>query len=361
MPTSVRSDKGFTLVELLVVIAIIGVLVALLLPAVNAAREAARRTQCLNQTRQMGLAILNHEGAVSTFPGGGAVPLPLIEDYSMGGSPFGADRQGLSWAFQILPYLEEDAVHGLTATEAIVNSPISIYFCPSRRRPTLFPKTAIPSGAPNQPYDVWLMDYAAMQPMPVPPQITQADYDNRISLRPNGFSLACLSEYAFWGTGSKGSSDFMPPPATNNGFLGYNGVMVRARGYRATGGQWMDTGTPGPARSRQIKDGLSKTAMVGEKFVRIRNYASEFSISDDRGWSDGWDYDTMKLAICAPTQDQKDGFPLNVEHLRMGSAHAAGFNCVFADGAVHFLNFQIDPVMLNRIAHRSDGQLIDLQ
>ncbi len=102
-----RNTNAFTLVELLVVIAIIGVLVSLLLPAVNAAREAARRTQCMNGTRQIGLAILNHESALSLFPSGRTVPWPKIEDYSSNGRPFGAEQQGWSWAFQILPYLEE--------------------------------------------------------------------------------------------------------------------------------------------------------------------------------------------------------------------------------------------------------------
>src|SRR5690349_568067 len=74
--------KGFTLVELLVVIAIIGVLVALLLPAVQAAREAARRTTCVNNLKQMGLAAANYESAKGVFP-----PGRLNPDYAVGGTP----------------------------------------------------------------------------------------------------------------------------------------------------------------------------------------------------------------------------------------------------------------------------------
>jgi type II secretory pathway pseudopilin PulG len=110
-------------VELLVVIAIIGVLVALLLPAVQAAREAARRTQCMNQVRQFGLAILNLENAHKIFPNGGIEPWPDIAKYSSNGKPWGPERQGLSWAFQILPYLEENAVHDLDTTVEIARSP----------------------------------------------------------------------------------------------------------------------------------------------------------------------------------------------------------------------------------------------
>ena len=104
-----RQCNGFTLVELLVVIAIIGILVALLLPAIQAAREAARRTQCKNQLKQIGLAIHHHVDSHKVFPTGGAIIYPKIEDYVENGKPFGPDKQGLGWAYQILPYLEEAA------------------------------------------------------------------------------------------------------------------------------------------------------------------------------------------------------------------------------------------------------------
>ena len=103
----------FTLVELLVVIAIIGILVALLLPAIQAAREAARRTQCKNQLKQIGLGIHHHTDTYRVFPTGGAGPDVDIEDYVASGRPFGPDKQGLNWTYQILPYLEEGAIAGL--------------------------------------------------------------------------------------------------------------------------------------------------------------------------------------------------------------------------------------------------------
>src|SRR3954466_6905716 len=101
---------GFTLVELLVVIAIIGILVALLLPAIQSAREAARRTQCTNHIKQMMLAMHNLESSMKCFPSGGMAPYSSIENYlsdssptnpNPQGQPFGPEKQGLSWAYQI--------------------------------------------------------------------------------------------------------------------------------------------------------------------------------------------------------------------------------------------------------------------
>jgi len=101
-PKAGSSRTGFTLVELLVVIAIIGVLVALLLPAVQAAREAARRSQCSNNLKQIGLGILNYESARGTLPAGSYVKVP---DYCNSGGGGGACR-GIPMFIQIMPYME---------------------------------------------------------------------------------------------------------------------------------------------------------------------------------------------------------------------------------------------------------------
>ena len=122
------SRHGFTLVELLVVIAIIGVLVALLLPAVQAARESARRAQCLNQLKQVGLAIQNFEQSKKVLPTGRN----------------GRDQFSVSWAYFLLPYVEQQNIFDAYDPNSRVDSPanaramrapIQVYTCPSRRSP----------------------------------------------------------------------------------------------------------------------------------------------------------------------------------------------------------------------------------
>lgn len=120
--------RGFTLVELLVVIAIIGVLVALLLPAVQAAREAARRMQCQNNLKQIGLAAHNHHDVLGFFPNAGS-------DGPTNTCCSATERAGWSWAFYLLPYMEQQNVFEQTSDSVVSLTPISTYFCPSRRAP----------------------------------------------------------------------------------------------------------------------------------------------------------------------------------------------------------------------------------
>src|SRR5437870_6661769 len=150
MNTSPRRHGGFTLVELLVVIAIIGVLVALLLPAVQMARESARRTQCGNHLKQLGLAAQNFADARGWLP-----PTRVSND---GTDP---NQNWLTWAVLMLPYVEQQnyynqwdvtmayELHNVQVTKQAV----PVYFCPSRRRPTAAYSNDTPSGG--------LSDFAA--------------------------------------------------------------------------------------------------------------------------------------------------------------------------------------------------------
>src|SRR2546429_6257391 len=132
-----RHRYAFTLVELLVVIAIIGVLVALLLPAVQAAREASRRSKCTNNLKQFGLAFHNHHDTLDVFPDGGENWDPVAWPRTMvGGAPATAPKQNWGWGYQILPYIEQTNVWTNKDDVAVRGSIIPIYFCPTRRKPS---------------------------------------------------------------------------------------------------------------------------------------------------------------------------------------------------------------------------------
>ncbi len=135
MLSSPRNRAGFTLIELLVVIAIIAILIGLLLPAVQKVREAASRATCQNNLKQIGIAVHNHHDTFGYLPDGGWT-------YSAartitGGSPASAPTQNWGWLYQLLPYVEHQNAWAQTTDAAAYSYTVKIYFCPSRRSPTL--------------------------------------------------------------------------------------------------------------------------------------------------------------------------------------------------------------------------------
>jgi prepilin-type N-terminal cleavage/methylation domain-containing protein len=370
------ASRAFTLVELLVVIAIIGILVALLLPAIQAAREAARRTQCKNQLKQIGLAMQNHVDSYHVFPTGGSGFHPNIENYVSGGRPFGPDKQGLGWGYQILPYLEEGSIQGIVTQGALQSTVIGMYVCPSRRSPT----TGIGSGGVGGDR-VSLIDYAAAHPCTFDCQAgnptcpTPMRYDPRdavpITLEGYGKNL-----WSFWG-GPIGTGDNNARSAASGQI--YDGVIVRSSwqftGLDASGrptGVFVNN--PRPIQFSQITDGTSHTFLLGEKYVRSDLYEGAGK-SDDQGWADGWDPDGIRSTCFQPYQDS-DGVGFNNPEFQppnsnmdifgkdqdvyyFGSAHAGGFNGVFADGSVHTLSYDIDVVLFNALATRAGDEVID--
>ena len=329
-----HKSAGFTLVELLVVITIIAILISLLLPAVQAAREAARRIQCGNQLKQMTQAVHTHVAKRGVFPTGGTFPWPTLEDYMTNGVPWGPEKQGLGWEFQILPFMELQAVYNQPTEVQLERCAIQLFFCPSRRSITHH------DGNPNEPV---LTDYAGCTSGD-PPSVTG---DDRGTL-----------EFTFWQANS---------PTDTNGYVvphekQWHGVIVRTN--------WDPYGTPpGPAGSTppigfaEITDGASNTLMLGEKRLHPSNYQVG-DWHDDRGWSDGWDPDTIRSTAYPPGPDTDDAvYGVDGQWIEIGfafgSAHTGAFNAAFADGSVRPLNYTIDRTIFNCLGRRDDGQPIE--
>lgn len=140
--------RAFTLIELLVVIAIIGILIAMILPAVQKVREAANKMVCANNLKQIGIAIHHHHMDYGYFPDGGE---SNWSPRSMNGlsSPRIAPYQDWGWMYQILPYIEQDHLWKTLSDDEIRARPVKIYQCPSRRGPMVFDGRAMADYAGN--------------------------------------------------------------------------------------------------------------------------------------------------------------------------------------------------------------------
>jgi len=167
--------SGFTLIELLVVVAIISILAALLLPAVQAAREAARRVQCHNNLKQLNLAFINHESQQRHFPTSGWG----FRWSGESGGGFGKDQRG-GWGFNVLPFLEQQPLHDLTSGKSGVeydeakleqlSTPIPVFACPTRRTAAPLPLR------PNFSFANLARNARNCKPPPDNCQVTRGDY-----------------------------------------------------------------------------------------------------------------------------------------------------------------------------------------
>ena len=300
------------------------------------------------------LAMHGLVSAYGHFPTGGVYPWPEIEDFSQGGKAFGPSKQGLSWAFQILPHMEETAVHNLATTSQITAAPVNMYFCPSRRPPT---------RSTYEPAFSWLMDYAALNPIQSRSQLGDSTF-NVLMSSVNPGSGACARVWGFWGV--KDSSNGQNPKSVaelKDKYQGFWGVLTRGSNcvaLNSRGASVKNLGYDAPVKPAKIADGSSKTAVISEKRLRPSTYlTSEWY--DDRGWSDGWDPDAVRSTACWPQPDGDiyrfpNGAEADVAGYVVGSAHRNGFSTGFADGSVRMLDYEIELEVFNSLAHRADGQ-----
>jgi prepilin-type N-terminal cleavage/methylation domain-containing protein/prepilin-type processing-associated H-X9-DG protein len=361
LKANIRS-RAFTLVELLVVIAIIGILVALLLPAIQAAREAARRIQCKDNLKNIGLSCLNHVDTLKVFPTGGETWGCLLEHYfepqppDPGAKLMSTEKIGIGWGFQLLPFLEEGAIHNIQTADQVRRQVIPIYSCPSRR--------GVTRGAEGR----VLTDYAGIQPCSTISNPTQATPNPpKIDVNPAVLSYSTVATN-FYKSGGAAGGPAQGSPIQNDST--YDGVIVRASwryiSYDAATSKAQGkyaTNVPSPTKIAKITDGTSKTMMIAEKYIRADFYNGG-TPSDDTGWSDGWDPDAMRSTCPLPLSDGDVNVPFTGrigsdpgdpvwETFLLGSAHTGGLNAVFADGSVRTIGYDIDPYVYNALGTRN--------
>ena len=325
-----RKQSAFTLVELLVVIAIIGILVSLLLPAVQSAREAARRTQCVNNLKQMGLAVLNHESTHGHFPSSGW-------GWRWQGDPdlgFGWDQPG-GWAYNIIAYMEGNDLRsqgsGLTGTAkearmmAAVTVPVAAFNCPSRRAALVYPVVRNGDLANN------LRLCKASSPDCV---VGRSDYG------------ICSGTINVGEIGGPGSYDDGLAATTSHYTAHKDSEGVEQNGISFA---------RSAIKMSEIEDGTSKTYCIGEKYLNVDRYTDGNDPADDQNTFMGHDRDVNDYADRSPIRDT----PGRGEPWAFGSAHSSGINMVYCDGSVHQIPFSIDKVIHMSLGARNDGQVVN--
>jgi len=317
------SRRAFTLIELLMVIAIVGILLALLLPAVQFARESARRSQCANNLHQIAVGMIEHEELHGHFPTGGW-------GYAWVGMPDeGYDRQQPGgWIYGVLPFLEQDGLRALGKGETGIEReqasarrlaiPLAVMNCPSRRTASPLP-TAVK--------------------LPDPTNL----YSHRQKPRETStVTVVARSDYAANG-GDLSSSFDDGPDSLEDGRNGnydwptnkiYNGICyLRSEVSLA-----------------DVVDGTSNTYLVGEKYINQSCYLTGEDAGDDESMYSGYSVDNCRFGVNTPMADEAGSSRLQ----RFGSAHTGGCQMAYCDGSVQHVAYTIDYKVHGSQANRRD-------
>jgi len=308
--TEIRTTnrQGFTLVELLVVIGIIGILMALLLPAVQSVRESGRNTNCKSNLRQIGVALRNYQTSYREIP-----PSRPRDFYC-------------TWVALLLPYTEGDNIYqlmdirypyALQPPEAVQAIP-EIFVCPSRRT----------AG-----------------------ELSKFEF--------GGLQVGACGDYA----GNAGTPQHLPldwagfdvpvDGVFNSGFDSQNQLMIDGALRQRPKGRY---------QTRDITDGLAHTVFIGEKHVESDHQR------EPEGWADGCIYNGNEPAtfmrvggLGMPIARNDMGAPGPGENPAWGSEHPASCNFLMGDGSTHTLNSTLDEDVLRRLCSRNDGQAVSLE
>jgi prepilin-type N-terminal cleavage/methylation domain-containing protein len=315
-----KAFAGFTLVELLVVIAIIGILMAMILPAVQSSRESGRRTQCKNQVKQLTTAMLLHLNAQKHFASGGW-------GWTWTGDPdrgFGLRQPG-GWSYNILPYLEQQSLHDL----GIDNQPDTI-------------TTAQRQGALAR-------DMAPLADLVCPSRRTAEAYPRRLGKENftyvNGsLLLNCpVIDYAC-NAGDNYSPGWESGPSSIANYATYNFAKTNLN----TGISYAQS----MVKDAHLYDGASKTYMLGERYLNPENYYTGLDPADDSGRFEGCAHDTYRWTHVPPERD-RSGYGSGLA--TFGGPHAGIIVMSMCDGSIQDIQEEIDATVHRANGNRKNG------
>jgi prepilin-type N-terminal cleavage/methylation domain-containing protein len=298
-----RRNNAFTLVELLVVIAIIGILIALLLPAIQQARESARNSECINHLKQIGLGAVNHEQVQKNYPTGGW-GYSWVGDADLG---YGRRQPG-GFFYNILPFMELKSVHDMSkntrtpndATRQMLGTVMGVFNCPSRRAPTASPAHAVFAGT------LGIINCTTIR-------------EGIDSLFHGDYKCNAGSRSVWWGGG----------PTTWDGAATYAWRTCNGVSYQHS-----------LVTIKDIVDGTAHTYLAGEKYLNPDNYFSGLDYSDDQPFEGADDYDLCGWADVQPQRDRR-GVSFTSNANPFGSNHPYTFNMVMCDGSVTSVSYDI--------------------
>jgi prepilin-type N-terminal cleavage/methylation domain-containing protein len=337
--------RAFTLVELLVVIAIIGILVALLLPAIQAAREAAHRSQCLNNCKQIGLAIHNFHDSQKELP------------------PSRSEDEYLTWAAVILPYMEETTLGNLMdTTKKFANQPVAFretsvatFLCPTRFRDN---PLSVPKG----------------QPVPDIPPIAGATLPNGA-----GSPVGARGDYICVTTTWRDRSGGKISGSSRSYEEFYNGAIIRP--LSLGGGKYKSR-----TSFTKITDGLSKTFLVGENSYFVSARVSMYDGNDMPGGALGTgDFDKYVATLfgrggstginAVPTRSNivggdvatsavmyltEDPAVAGRDYVWFGSEHPGVLNFTMGDGSSRSVSKDVDKEILDKFVTRNGEEVVSI-